>query len=99
MSPKRYRNSRRLQKIRKVEINFARLRKPPVAAGLGEDLDSGVDGGEVVEFDNVGVSQADATGAGGLADEVFAIGTVDVDVAVFARFVVIFLSVEPEDAG
>ena len=56
MSPKRYRNSRRLQKIRKVEINFARLRKPPVAAGLGEDLDSGVDGGEVVEFDNVGVA-------------------------------------------
>ena len=56
MSPKRYRNSRRLQKIRKVEINFARLRKPPVAAGLGEDLDSGVDGSEVVEFDDVGVA-------------------------------------------
>ena len=81
----RYRNLRRLQEIRKVE--------------LGEDLDSGVDGGEVVEFDNVGVSQADAASAGGLADEVFAIGAVDVDVAVFAGAVMVFISVEPEDAG
>ena len=56
MFPKRYRNSRRLQKIRKVEIKFARLGGPPVAAGLGEDLDSGVDGGEVVKFDDIGVS-------------------------------------------
>ena len=34
-----------------------------------------------------------------MADEVLAVGTVDVDVAVFAGFVVIFLSLEPEDAG
>ena len=34
-----------------------------------------------------------------MADEVFAVRTVDVDVAFFAGFVVIFLSVEPEDAG
>ena len=66
---------------------------------LSDDLDSGVDGSEVVEFDDVGVSQADAAGAGGLADEVFAIGAVDVDVAVFTGFIVIFLSVEPENAG
>ena len=66
---------------------------------LSDDLDSGVDGGEVVEFDNVGVSQADATGAGGLADEVFAIGTVDVDVAVLAGAVMVFIAVEPEDAS
>jgi len=52
----RYRKLRRLQEVRKVEINFARLRKMPVAAGLGEDLDSGVDGGKVIEFDDVGVA-------------------------------------------
>ena len=34
-----------------------------------------------------------------MADEVLAVGAVDVDVAVFAGFVVIFLSLEPEDAG
>ena len=34
-----------------------------------------------------------------MADEVFTIGTVDVDVAVFTRFVVILFTVEPEDAG
>ena len=34
-----------------------------------------------------------------MADEVFAIGTVDVDVAVFAGAVMIFIPVEPEDAS
>ena len=63
MFPKRYRNSRRLQEVRKVETDFvllgfavAGIRRAPVAAGLDENLDSGVDGSEVVEFDNVGVS-------------------------------------------
>jgi hypothetical protein len=34
-----------------------------------------------------------------LADEVFAVCAVDVDVTVFACFVVILFTVEPEDAG
>ena len=49
--------------MRKVETDFALLsfavagiQRAPVAAGLGEDLDSGIDGGEVVEFDDVGVA-------------------------------------------
>ena len=67
--------------------------------GLGDDFDSGPDRNEFVEFDDIDVAQANTAGAGGLADEVLAICAVDVDVAVFARFVVIFLSIEPEDAG
>ena len=70
-----------------------------VRGGLGGDFDSGADGDEIVELGHVGIPKADTAGAGGLADEVLAIGTVDVDVAVFARFVVIFLSVEPENAS
>ena len=66
---------------------------------LRDDLDSGADGDEVVELGHVGIPKADTAGAGGLADEVFAVGAVDIDVAVFAGFVVIFLSVEPDDAG
>ena len=34
-----------------------------------------------------------------MADEVFAIGTVDVDVAVFAGAVMVFIAVEPKNAG
>ena len=34
-----------------------------------------------------------------MADEVFAIGAVDVDVAVFAGAVVVFIAVEPENAS
>ena len=34
-----------------------------------------------------------------MADEVFAIGTVDVDVAVFAGAVMVFIAVEPEDTS
>jgi hypothetical protein len=59
----RYRNLRRLQEVRKVETDFAQLsfavagiERAPAVAGLDKNLDSGVDGGEVVEFDNVGVS-------------------------------------------
>jgi len=59
----RYRNLRRLQEVRKVETDFALLssavagiQRAPVAAGLDKNLDSGVDGSEVVDFDNVGVS-------------------------------------------
>ncbi len=58
----RYRNLRRLQEVRKVETDFvlARLadaeRVYASVLGLSDDLDSGVDGGEVVEFDDVGVS-------------------------------------------
>jgi len=57
----RYRNLRRLQEVRKVETDFvlARLadaeRGCASVLGLSDDLDSGVDGGEVVEFDDVGV--------------------------------------------
>ena len=52
---------RRLQEVRKVETDFvlARLanaeRVCASVLGLRDDLDSGVDGGEVVEFDDVGV--------------------------------------------
>ena len=49
--------------MRKVETDFALLsfavagiQRAPVVAGLDKDLGSGVDGSEVVEFDNVGVS-------------------------------------------
>ncbi len=58
----RYRNLRRLQEVRKVETDFvlARLAGAECVCvsvlGLSDDLDSGVDGGEVVEFDDVGVS-------------------------------------------
>jgi hypothetical protein len=58
----RYRNLRRLQEVRKVETDFvlARLagaeRVCPSVLVLSDDLDSGVDGGEVVEFNDVGVA-------------------------------------------
>lgn len=58
----RYRRWRRLQEIRKVETDFVLARLAGAGCGcasvlvLRDDLDSGVDGGEVVEFDNVGVS-------------------------------------------
>jgi len=49
--------------VRKVETDFALLsfavagiQRAPVVAGLDKNLDSGVDGGEVVEFDDIGVS-------------------------------------------
>ena len=57
-----YRNLRRQREVRKVETDFvlARLadaeRVCAAVLVLSDDLDSGVDGGEVVEFDNVGVS-------------------------------------------
>ena len=67
--------------------------------GLGDDFDSGAGGDEVVELDDVGIAEADTARAVGCADEIFAIGAVDIDVAVLARFVVNFLSFEPENAG
>lgn len=49
--------------MRKVETDFAQLsfavagiERAPAVAGLDKNLDSGVDGGEVVEFDDIGVS-------------------------------------------
>ena len=54
---------RRLQEVRKVETDIvllsfavAGIQGAPAVAGLDKNLDSGVDGGEVVEFDDVGVS-------------------------------------------
>jgi hypothetical protein len=58
----RYRNLRRLQEVRKVETNFALARLADAervcasVPGLSDDLDSGVDGGEVVELDHIGVA-------------------------------------------
>ena len=66
---------------------------------LSHDFDAGAGGDEVVEVDDVGIFQADAAGAGGSADEVFAVGAVDVDVAVPTGAVVGLFTVEPEDAG
>jgi hypothetical protein len=57
----RSRNLRRLQEVRKVETDFVLARLAGAGCGcasvlvLRGDLDSGVDGGEVVEFDDVGV--------------------------------------------
>jgi hypothetical protein len=57
----RYRNLRRLQEIRKVETDFVLVgladagRVCAPALVLSDDLDSGVDGGELVELDDVGV--------------------------------------------
>jgi hypothetical protein len=61
MFPSRYRRLRRLQEVRKVETDFVLVRLAGAervcasVLGLSDDLDSGVDGGEVVEFDDVGV--------------------------------------------
>jgi len=61
---------------------------------LSGDFDSRTHGDKIVELDYVDVTQADTASAGRCADEVFTIGAVDVDVAVFARFVVILFTVE-----
>ena len=62
MFPNRCRRLRRRREVRKVETDFVLVRLADAervcvsVLGLSDDLDSGVDGGEVVEFYNVGVS-------------------------------------------
>ena len=39
-----------------LSFAVAEIERAPAVAGLDKNLDSGVDGGEVVEFDDVGVA-------------------------------------------
>jgi len=66
---------------------------------LSGDFDSGADGDEIVKLDNIGVAEADTACTRGLADEILAIGPVNVDVAILAGLVVRLFAFEPEDAG
>jgi hypothetical protein len=73
--------------------------RPTYFHRLNEDLHSSADGDKLIELNYVGVAEANASGAGGGADEVLAIGAVDVDVAVLAGPIVGLFTVKPENSG
>ena len=66
---------------------------------LRHNLHPGADGDKIVELDHVGVAETNASGTRGGADEILAIGSVDVDIAILAGAVVGLFAVKPEDAG
>ena len=72
---------------------------PTYPCSLDNNLYPGAGRNKIVEVDHVGVFQAYAPGAGGCADEVLAVGAMDVNVAIPAGPVMGLFAIEPEDAG
>lgn len=66
---------------------------------LGQDLEAGADGSERIELGNIVVAKANATCTGRLADQIFPVGPMNINVTILAGKIVRLFAVEPKDAG